>query len=35
LACARGNDKIEAYIEEQMERGLMTATGTNCSGRRL
>lgn len=34
-ACARRNAELEAYIEEQMKRGLMTATGTNCSGRKL
>ncbi|HUU66617.1 MAG TPA: hypothetical protein VMW57_04950 [Methyloceanibacter sp.] len=34
-ACARGNGDLEAYIEEQMKRALMTATGANCSGRKL
>ena len=34
-ACARGNDKLEGYIEEQMTRGRMTAVGVNCSGRKL
>ena len=34
-ACARGNDKLEAYIEEQVKRGRMTATGVGCSGKKL
>ena len=34
-ACARGNDDLETYIEEKMKRGLMTATGIGCSGRKL
>jgi len=34
-ACARGNDDLEAYIEEQAAQGRMTATGINCSGRKL
>jgi len=34
-ACARGNDKLEAYIEDQVKRGATTARAINCSGRKL
>ena len=34
-ACARGNDKLETYIEEQVTQGATTARGVNCSGRKL